>query len=120
MAIRLAPFDPRRDFVAMRDFVCRGANVAADEPFDKSSVAQRTLRILYEGRSITYAPVADKKPVEPPRPMTEAEKSDLSLHHTKPQLAAMLAKFGVTSDPKWTKAELVEEIARARYGASDR
>lgn len=65
MAIYLAPFDRDRDFVALRDFQCRGEPVLKDSPFDKSRVSLRLLRILYDTRSIGYAvPVPEFSPTE--------------------------------------------------------
>lgn len=52
--LRLAPFDPAREFVATRDFLCRGRTYRRGQDFDRLSVTTRTLRLLYEGRSIDY------------------------------------------------------------------
>lgn len=120
MAIYLAPFDPRRDFVAQTDFVCRGVNIAKGDSFDKSSVPVRTLRILYDGRSIGYTATEPTKPPRATTPvgMTDEDKA-LLMRKSKPALQKMVEDLHVTLDPEWTKAQLVAEIARARYGAAN-
>lgn len=122
MAIHLAPFDAGRDLVALRDFKCRGADIQRGDPFDKSTVSGRTLRILYDGRSIGYPEDLEQvvRGKQARGPMTQDEKDALELNNTKAELQAMLRKLDVTVDPKWNKSDLVEEIARARNGAAGR
>jgi hypothetical protein len=115
ISIHLAPFDRNSEFVANREFLCRGRHYQRGEIFDKSSVAIRTLRILYEGRSLSVAPQVQ---AEDPKPksavMTADERAELIASNTKPDLIKMLTNLKVAIDPRWNKPALADEIARAR------
>lgn len=115
--LHLAPFDRDRDFVTQRAFLCRGKNYRQAAPFDKHSVSIRTLRILYEGRSIGYA---DDQIAEPPTPkLTAADKAEL-LKLDRSVLVDRATAIGITIKPRATKAVIVAEIARVRDGAAYR
>jgi hypothetical protein len=127
-SLRLAPFDRDREFVTNRDFMFQRENLAANIRFPKELATTRTLRLLYDSRAIGYADDAStvKAPPAPPppapsapvgEPMTEDEKKKL-LRKRKDFLQGEVEKLGVTVDPDWEKADLVEEIARARDGAA--
>lgn len=144
--IHLAPLDPSREFVAQRDFLCRGRTYRKNDQFDPESVTKRTLRLLYEGRSIGYPedgptlqtlgrakprpPKLSIVPNDPPAPdrvsepapvktgMTEAEKADLLAGNNRQQLVQIAVKAGIDVTARMGKRELVSEIARVRDAAS--
>lgn len=53
--LRRPEFDPRCEFVTLRELKVSGVTVPAGEPFDKTLVDLRRLKLLYEGRSLAYA-----------------------------------------------------------------
>lgn len=121
MAVHLAPFDPNRDLVVQADFTCAGQNLSKGDPFDKSLVEPRRVRLLYEARRIGYPPTDEPAPARAKfssrlPAMTDDDKAKMVAGHSKVELQRMVEGLKVTVDPKWTKAELVDEIARHRRG----
>lgn len=142
----LAPFDRSREFVAIRAFDFRGHGFAKGEDFPTAEASTRTLRLLFETRAIGYKgdsqmeaaqPIPTRQPERlrqfaPPTPRpadpsaddapldSDAQRQQFELHHTKPQLAEILRRHGVEIGRRWTKTEMVAEIARARYGSARR
>lgn len=116
--IHLAPLDPKRKMIAQRDFLCRGKNYKRGQKFNNSSVPLRTLRILYEGRSIGYPDDKPKtKPIAQTRISTIDRKAEL-LKITNKDLITALEKLRVTVDPRWNKNRLADEIVRAEYASN--
>ena len=133
--IRLDPFDRNRDFVALREFMCNGINLAKGDPFDKNSVPTRRLRLMYECRAIGYsdgqAPVTKRKPklrtITPfsdmplaPAPMT-AEAREAMIHGNSKQVLVNMAReeygLDIPDNSRLTKAELVDAIEASRHAA---
>jgi hypothetical protein len=114
MTIHLKPFDPSRDFIAYVDMTCRGRSYDRGDPFEKTTVPHRTLRILYEGRSIGYP--EDFKPVIPIR-ARRVDSRDGLMAMAKNELVAELKRRNVAIDRRWSKAQLVEEVARFAHAA---
>ncbi len=113
MAIHLKPFDPQRDFIVHVDMLCRGRAYRRGEAFEKTTVPHRTLRILYEGRSIGYP--EDFKPVVPVR---AAAPSFDPMRMDRKALIAELDRRKVTVDKRWNKNRLAEEVARFAHAVN--
>ncbi len=118
----LAPFDRSRDFIAQRDFLCRGISIRIGRPFNKSGVSTRTLRLLYDSRAIGYVedrktqrrPVHSVVPSKPYVPMSDDDKAQMVWDHTRKQLDAIATTMGITTTVKESKADVVELIAKKR------
>lgn len=55
MALHLKKFDPSREFVTAAAFRAAGVAWGKGFPFEKDSVNERTLKLLYEQRKLVYA-----------------------------------------------------------------
>lgn len=84
---------------------------------EKADLAAQDEEEEQEAEAAREAPAAEEKPAPVPS-MTKDERKHLMDHNTRPALVKMVEEHGVTVDPKWTKADLVDEIARARDGAA--
>lgn len=57
-----ALFDPEADFRVLRPIRLDGRDLVPGDPFDKSTVTTRTLRLLYDDRKLEMVDKADPEP----------------------------------------------------------
>lgn len=74
MSLTQPAFDPDRDFVASTFFRAAGKVYERGAPFDKDSVDQRTLKMLYGNRKIGYADASEGEEFATLAPATIEEK----------------------------------------------
>lgn len=114
----LAPTPPAAIDPLDHDGDGRKGGVANPNPLtdeERAALAEQDQREEAEAEAALTAP--------PPPPatapsMTKEERKNLMDQNTRPALVKMVEEFGITIDPRWTKADLVDEIARARDGAA--
>lgn len=102
MAVNLKPFDPAREFKALRFFRYDGKIIERGDPFDIASVPDRKARTLYETRFIGYAD-EDQVRQYPPKP--PAQPADQ---------APRTGKAGGDDQPELTREELIKKLTN-RY-----
>jgi hypothetical protein len=102
MPIRLAPYDPSRDFVAKVAFRAGGKIWSKDEPFDKNFVNGRVLEQLYEQRRIG-------DPDDSPKLSRSAKRIAGHCRAFVDSVRAHVARVGQTLSPVEAHEQLVAE-----------
>jgi hypothetical protein len=122
-SIRLAPFDPSRDFIVNRlDLLCNGRRYSKGDPFDPAGVKDRIVRMLYDQRAIGYVsddttprpsvmkpmPLKSEQAASVPNQVDRAEA--LFKAHTKAALLDILRRMGQPIDTSLNKSQLAAQI----------
>lgn len=136
MGVYQPSFDPDKDFVTAAPFRANGIAWGKGFPFDKSTVTERVLRLLYEGHKLVFAddPRAAKllsgfhRAVRGPEPVpaapapTVADEENakvqrLSNRHNKTKLLE-LAKGIKGIGPSMSKTQIATALVRSGRGDS--
>lgn len=123
--IHLAPFDPKRQFTVLRPFMCKGHQFDRGDKFDRTLVTTRSLKIHYELRAIGY--LTEHRGLQPyPKPdvavatdpMVEIDQDELTVA-SRPVLAAMARRAGLTVYRTTTRADLIDHLTKVQsHGAA--
>jgi hypothetical protein len=110
MGLNLAKFDASKNFVTAAAFRAAGKPWGKGFPFDKESIDERTLRLLYEQRKLVYADSPEaQKLVRQPSARPEVAPAMSAAERQKAQAAATSANE--------SEAKLVEKLTAANTKA---
>lgn len=134
MPIYLKPFDPARDFKALKFFRYEGQIISRNDPFPLDGIPERKAKQLYETRFIGYAdedqirqyppkPPAGPAPPEAPIVAEPTEDREALIkrlaNRYKHETLFKKAKGLAGVEKKQTKAELVAALLDAGRASAD-
>lgn len=96
MPVHQPPFDPSRDFKALRFFRFNGNIILRDDPFSIDEIDPRKARQLYENRFIGYADVdyvRKTTPTPPAKSRKQAPHGDLAGDDLDAQIKALTDRY---------------------------